>query len=243
MKKAIHPADSRGHVSFNWLDSHHTFSFSHYYNPERVRFGVLRVLNDDVVSESRGFDTHPHENMEIISIPLSGSLRHEDSMGNITIIEPGEVQIMSAGTGVFHSEYNHSDFEPVNFLQIWIFPDKLSIPPRYDQKKFNDDLLKNQLHTIVQPEKSNSAVQINQKAWMTMGKLDQGISQTYALHNPSNGVYVFLINGKVEIEGETLNKRDGMGVWELENLDIRVLEDAHILLIEVPMNLGTIKNQ
>ncbi|GAB3537353.1 pirin family protein [Pontibacter brevis] len=234
-KKVIHKADTRGHANHGWLNSYHSFSFANYYNPERMGFGLLRVLNDDEVAPGRGFGAHPHNNMEIISIPLSGTLAHQDSTGNSKTIQTNEVQIMSAGTGLMHSEFNHSETEPVKFLQIWVFPKEEDIEPRYEQKSFKPEDRQNKLQTVVSPEQNNNAVWINQDAWFTLGTLKPGFAETYRLHQPDNGVYAFVLEGEVEIDGEKLSRRDGMGISETDAVNIKASSDAELLLMEVPM--------
>ncbi|PRY14239.1 hypothetical protein CLV24_10449 [Pontibacter ummariensis] len=234
-KKVIHRADTRGHANHGWLDTHHTFSFAHYLNPERMGFGLLRVLNDDVVAPGMGFGTHAHDNMEIISIPLSGALEHKDSTGNREVIHTNDVQIMSAGMGLTHSEYNHSTTEKVNFLQIWVFPKLRDIAPRYEQKTFKPEDRQNKLQTVVSPDKNDEAVWINQDAWFTLGTLKSGFAEEYKLHKAGHGVYAFVIDGDVELGGEKLRKRDGMGISETESFSVKASSDAELLLIEVPM--------
>ncbi len=237
MKTIIHQAASRGNANHGWLDSHHTFSFAGYHDPSRVNFGVLRVLNDDIVKEGMGFGQHPHDNMEIISIPLKGSLEHGDNTGGHGIIKSGEVQIMSAGSGIAHSEKNASKTEAVNFLQIWVFPKERNIQPRYDQKEFNATERINKFQTVVSPEKENSpALWINQDAWFHLGNLKKGFATEYALKKKGNGVYAFIIEGDVTINDQKLNKRDGLGVWETDKLSISADADTEVLLMEVPMN-------
>ena len=235
MQTTIHRAETRGHADHGWLDTHHTFSFAGYHNPERMHFGVLRVLNDDVMDPGMGFGSHPHDNMEIISIPLSGSLEHKDSMGTTSVIKTNDVQIMSAGTGVIHSEYNHSKKDKVNFLQIWVFPKEGNIAPRYDQKMFSPEERQNRFQTVVSPERDNGSIWINQDAWFSLGNLDKGVETHYKLNRDGNGVYAFVIKGDVELAGESLKQRDGMGVWDTEKLNIKAGSDAEILLMEVPM--------
>ena len=231
MKKIVHRADTRGAANFGWLDSKHTFSFGRYFHPERVQFGALRVLNDDIVQPSKGFGTHPHDNMEIVSIPLFGTLAHKDSTGNEKTIETGEVQIMSAGKGLTHSEYNFSDNELVNFLQIWVLPKELNIEPRYDQKHF--ELGENQLINVVAPDNEN-ALWINQDAWFSLGTFQDG-DFTYQMHDSGNGVYLFVIDGAIQAGGETLNKRDAIGISDVSSVDLRFTEQTKFLAIEVPM--------
>lgn len=229
-----HNANTRGTANFGWLLSKHTFSFGRYYNPERIHFGALRVLNDDIVEPGMGFGTHPHDNMEIVSIPLEGDLEHKDSTGNTEVIRQGDVQIMSAGYGLTHSEYNHSKTKRVNFLQIWVLPKKQDIEPRYQQITFDPARRKNQLQTVVAPD-DESALWINQNAWFLLTDLDAGKSITYPLHQRGNGVYVFAINGEATVNGEKLGKRDAVGLLDTEQVELTADKDAQLLLIEVPM--------
>ena len=235
MKKVIHRAEDRGFADHGWLKSFHSFSFASYYNPERMNFGLLRVLNDDSVAAGMGFGQHPHDNMEIVSIPLKGSLEHQDNMGNKQVIGPNEVQIMSAGKGVKHSEYNHSKTEDVKFLQIWVFPKEKNIQPRYEQKVFDPKGRKNSFQTVVSPEQTDSSLWINQDAWLVLGDLDSGKSLAYKLRDKAHGVYVFVLEGSVEAGGETLKRRDAIGISEAESLEVKATENAQVLLIEVPM--------
>lgn len=234
MKIISHAADRRGHVSFGWLDSHHSFSFGNYYDPEKVHFGMLRVLNDDVITGGSGFGTHPHDNMEIVSIPLSGAIEHEDSTGTHAVINENDVQIMSAGTGIRHSEYNHFKDRSTNFLQIWIIPKKRNIEPRYDQKTFNPEERINKFQTVVAPD-DDSAVWINQDAWFSLARLKAGFTTSYTVKNSRNGVYAFVIDGSVTISEQTLFKRDGLGIWDVDTLEIKADTDVELLLIDVPM--------
>jgi redox-sensitive bicupin YhaK (pirin superfamily) len=236
MKKILHKANTRGHFDFEWLKTNHTFSFGNYYNPERINFGMLRVLNDDFVAAGQGFGTHPHNDMEIVSIPLIGTLAHKDSTGTEKVIVPDEVQVMSAGTGILHSEYNHSKYKEINFLQLWIFPDKKGHKPRYDQKSFNPEEQKNKLLKIVSPDKNNDNLWLNQDAYLSMTNLEKNKSINYKLHTSGNGVYIFLVEGNISVEEETLSKRDGIGIWETEEISLKANKDSQILLIEVPMN-------
>lgn len=237
MKTIIHKADSRGKADHGWLKSHHSFSFANYYNPERMNFGVLRVLNDDRVAAGMGFGAHPHANMEIISIPLEGDLEHKDSMGNTTVIKEGDVQVMSAGTGVQHSEYNHSKTEEVKFLQIWVIPNKQDVEPRYDQVSIRDIQKENEFYQIVSPNECESGVWVHQDAWFYLGKFTKGNADTYKIKKDGNGVYAFILDGEVEINGEKLSKRDGMGIWDVDSFKVKASEDARVLLMEVPMSL------
>ncbi len=236
MKTELHKANTRGHAYHGWLDSHHTFSFAGYHDPSRMHFGMLRVLNDDIVKGGRGFGQHPHDNMEIISIPLKGSLEHGDNTGGHGIIQSGEVQIMSAGTGISHSEKNASAKEDVNFLQIWVFPKALNITPRYGQKAFSVANRINKFQTVVSPVKSIETLWINQDAWFHLGNLKKGSVTDYTLKRTGNGVYAFVIEGDVSIYDQKLNKRDGLGVWDIEKISISVDNDCEVLLIEVPMD-------
>jgi redox-sensitive bicupin YhaK (pirin superfamily) len=237
MKTVLHKAATRGHASHGWLDSHHTFSFANYYNPERTNFGVLRVLNDDVVSAGRGFGRHPHDNMEIISIPLEGNLEHQDSMGNKAVIKQGDVQVMSAGTGVFHSEKNESTENSVRFLQIWMFPNQRNVTPRYDQITLKTTDLKNEFYQILSPNQDDEGVSVHQNAWFHLGNFESGQSTTYHIKDAKNGVYAFILEGEVTIEGQTLGKRDGFGVWDATAIKVEATADAKILLMDVPMTV------
>lgn len=236
MKTVLHKADTRGHANHGWLNSYHTFSFAGYHNPSRIHFGLLRVLNDDTVKGGMGFGQHPHDNMEIISIPLKGSLQHGDNTGGKGIIQSGEVQIMSAGSGIAHSEKNASQHEDVSFLQIWVFPKEKNITPRYDQKSFKAEDRINALKTVVSPEKGSDALWINQDAWFSLGNLKKDIATEYKLKGKDSGVYAFVIEGDVTINNQKLNKRDGLGVWDIDKLSISADNDSEVLLIEVPMN-------
>lgn len=235
MKTVLHKANTRGHANHGWLDSNHSFSFANYRNPERMNFGVLRVLNDDVVSSGRGFGTHPHDNMEIISIPLEGALEHKDNMGNTALIKAGDIQVMSAGTGVYHSEYNRNENQDVKFLQIWLFPNKRDVQPRYDQITLEQKNLKNQFHQILSPSQDDEGVWIHQNAWFLMGNFETNQELCYNLKDSKNGVYAFILEGKCSIEGQSLEKRDGFGLWETQQINITAEANSSILLMEVPM--------
>ncbi|NJC27171.1 pirin family protein [Neolewinella antarctica] len=238
MKTVLHKAGTRGHANHGWLDSHHTFSFANYHNPERMHFGVLRVLNDDIVTGGRGFGTHPHDNMEIISIPLEGDLEHKDSMGNTTIIKQGDVQVMSAGTGVSHSEKNKNADEAVRFLQIWMFPNKKNVSPRYDQVTLDTTKGKNGLQQILSPNQDDEGVWVYQNAWWHMGNLEKGSEESYTIKQKGNGVYAFVLEGEVNIAGQDLSKRDGFGIWDTDSITIKTTDDAKVLLMDVPMEIG-----
>jgi len=232
----LHKSDSRGLADHGWLLSRHTFSFANYFDPQRIQFGALRVLNDDIVQPGMGFGTHPHNNMEIISIPLSGALEHKDSTGRTQAILTGDVQIMSAGSGLHHSEYNHSSSEEVNFLQIWVLPKEKNISPRYEQKTFDLSASKNTLVNVVAPD-NGKAVWINQDAWFYLGEFDADETYQYKLQRSGSGVYVFLIEGAATINGVKMQRRDGLGINELENIKISTDSDSKILLMEIPMNI------
>lgn len=230
----VHPSESRGLADHGWLKSRHTFSFANYYNPERMGFGALRVINDDSVDAGQGFGTHPHRDMEIISIPLEGTLGHKDSEGNNGTIKKGEVQIMSAGTGIAHSEMNASTTDAVKFLQIWVLPKKLSVKPRYEQKSFDQAARKNKLVTVVSPDGREGSVTINQDAFFSLTDLDQGKSVSYERKLPGNGVYIFILKGEVEIDGKPFAGRDGIAIPDFKSLKLEAKSSAEILLMEVP---------
>ena len=237
MEKLFHPAASRGKANHGWLNANFSFSFANYFDPNKVQFGLLRVLNDDFVKAGMGFGTHPHENMEIISIPLKGEIRHKDSMDHTAVIKAGEVQVMSAGTGVEHSEFNSSK-EELNMLQIWIFPEKNGLEPRYDQKDFSDLMKENELIRVVAPrtDQSENSLYINQQAYLHLGAFDTGRKIEYDLKNEQHGVYVFLIEGEASVEGTSLKARDAIGIWNTENISMEFKKPSKVLLIEVPMN-------
>ena len=240
MKTVIHRANTRGFADHGWLKSYHTFSFAGYQNPERNHFGVLRVLNDDQVSEAKGFGTHPHDNMEIISIPLEGDLEHKDNMGNTTVIREGDVQVMSAGTGIYHSEYNKNVDKPVKFLQIWMFPNKRNVESRYDQISIRDIEKENAFYQVLSPNSDDEGVWVHQDAWFHLGKFEEGKKTTYKMKKKGNGIYAFVLEGDVEINGQALAKRDGFGIWETDSFDFKSNSDSQVLLMEVPMELPRI---
>ena len=233
----FHPANSRGDANHGWLQSKHTFSFANYYNPDRMHFGVLRVLNDDTVASGMGFGTHPHDNMEIISIPLEGDLEHKDSMGNTQVIKNGDIQVMSAGTGIYHSEFNRNKNNLVKFLQIWVFPNKRDVTPRYDQITLNQEDRQNRFQQILSPSADDEGVWIQQDAWFHLGKFEKNKTTNYTFKKESNGVYVFVLSGKLEVNGQLLNNRDGFGVWNSKSIEFKFNEDSEVLLMEVPMNV------
>jgi quercetin 2,3-dioxygenase len=238
MKSILHKAATRGHADHGWLNSWHSFSFANYYDPQRIHFGALRVLNDDTVAPGMGFGKHPHDNMEIISIPLEGDLEHGDSMGNTTVIRKGDVQAMSAGTGVVHSEKNKNGDRLVKFLQIWIFPNKRNIPPRYDQKTFSEADRQDKLLTVVSPLGSaDGGVQIQQDAWFHLGKMQKGKELSYQLKKNGNGVYAFVLEGEAVINDIVLQRRDGLGLWDTDQLNLKAETDLELLLMEVPMEV------
>jgi hypothetical protein len=236
MKTIIHKAETRGHANHGWLNTHHTFSFANYYNPERVHFGSLRVLNDDWIAGGEGFGKHPHDNMEIITIPLKGAVEHQDSMGNKGIINSGEVQVMSAGTGIFHSEYNPNKDKELELLQIWVFPNKKNVTPRYEQISLADLEKPNELYQILSPNPDDMGVWIHQQAWFHLGDLNEDWEGKYTLKNPESGIYAFVIEGDVTIAGKELKRRDGMGISEITEIEIKTNSQAKLLLMEVPMN-------
>jgi redox-sensitive bicupin YhaK (pirin superfamily) len=237
MKTILYKAGERGHANHGWLDSFHSFSFAGYYDPAKIHFGALRVLNDDTVKGGYGFGKHPHDNMEIVSIPLSGDLKHEDSTGRKEVIRQNDVQIMSAGSGIAHSEMNANDDKEVKFLQVWVFPKEQNITPRYEQKTFSPEDRVNRLQTVVAPD-NPKAVYIHQDAWFTLGNLEEGFSTAYTINKKGNGVYAFLLEGEATINGNKLNRRDALGIWETGTLEIKADTAAELLLIEVPMELN-----
>lgn len=236
MKTILHKAAERGHANHGWLDSYHSFSFAHFYDPEKVHFGALRVLNDDTVKAGFGFSKHPHDNMEIVSIPLFGDLEHKDSTGRHEIIKQNDVQIMSAGSGIIHSEMNANKDREVKFLQVWVFPKEQNIPPRYEQKTFKPEDRNNKIQTVVAPD-DKDAVWINQDAWFSLGKMDKDFTTSYAVKKNSNGVYVFVLEGEVTIGDQKLGKRDASGIWDTDKISITANTNAEILLIDVPMKI------
>lgn len=231
----LHKAATRGHANHGWLQSFHTFSFASYHNPERMHFGALRVLNDDTVAPGMGFGTHPHQDMEIISIPLEGDLEHQDSMGNKTVIKNGDIQVMSAGTGVQHSEYNKNEDKTVKFLQIWVIPNQKGVTPRYDQITLTETDRHNQLQQIVSPNPEEAGVWIHQDAWFHLGKFDKEVSTSYTLKKEGNGLYIFVLEGAITVGEQNLDKRDGLGIWNTNEVLIKANSASEFLLMEVPM--------
>lgn len=236
MNTVFHPASARGHADHGWLDTHHSFSFGGWYDPSRVHFGALRVLNDDHVAGGAGFGRHPHDNMEIVSIPLAGDLVHRDSMGNEAVIREGDVQVMSAGTGIEHSEANGNTDRAVDFLQIWIIPRERGVAPRYDQRRIPDG--RNTLHQILSPDPADDGVWVHQDAWFHWGRLDAGFRAEYALHGTGQGLYAFLLDGRATVAGVDLGPRDAVGITDADRVPVEVHEDGRLLLIEVPMALS-----
>jgi redox-sensitive bicupin YhaK (pirin superfamily) len=237
MKSVLFGASTRGHANHGWLDTHHTFSFAEYYNSERIHFGALRVVNDDIVEGGKGFGKHPHDNMEIVSIPLYGDLEHKDSMGNKGVITAGEVQVMSAGTGVYHSEFNANKDKPVNFFQIWVFPNKENVQPRYEQKQFNYINSKNKLVRLVSPDAEDGSLWVYQDTWFSMGTFEKNYEMEYKMKKTGDGLFAMAVQGEFTVGGQQLYHRDAVGLWELDSVQIKALsDDAGILLIEVPMD-------
>ena len=235
MKTVFHPSDTRGYANHGWLEARHSFSFASWYQPDRLHFGALRVLNDDIIQGGMGFGTHPHDNMEIVTIPLKGDLEHKDSMGNSAVIREGDIQVMSAGTGVQHSEYNNSQDKEINLFQLWLFSNKRNVTPRYDQLSIRSLHRKNEFFQILSPSADDEGVWIHQDAWMHMLDADQGQSFDYALQSPEHGVYLIVIEGEVEVDHQILSRRDAIGVWETDKLTIKTKTDAELLLVQVPM--------
>ena len=234
-KKTFHKADTRGKAYHGWLQSEHTFSFANYYNPERMNFGVLRVINDDIIAPTMGFGTHPHQNMEIISVPISGSLKHKDTMGNEYVIKKGEVQTMSAGSGIAHSEFNNSETEKANFLQIWVLPKKLNITPSYSQKEFSEKERENQFQLIVSPDGRKGSAQINQDAFFSITRLEAKQELCYRKYIKENGVYFFIIDGSLKIDDDELSTRDGLGVEGSDQFMLKAYGASEVLVMEVPL--------
>jgi redox-sensitive bicupin YhaK (pirin superfamily) len=236
MKTEFHPSGLRGHANHGWLNTWHSFSFAGWYDPTRVHFGALRVLNDDYVAAGMGFAEHPHDNMEIVTLMMDGELEHRDSMGNREILRRGEVQAMSAGTGIRHSERNASQSEPLHLFQIWIFPRHKNIEPRYDQRQFLSTQQNNAWQLLVSPDGEYDSIVIGQDAWFSTVKLDAGLETAYQLHHPDNGAYAFVIEGEASIGDRLLTRRDALGVTETDAFNIKANSPLHLLMIEVPMH-------
>jgi len=237
MNTVYHKASTRGTANHGWLTANHSFSFANYYNPDRMNFGVLRVLNDDKIAPSKGFGTHPHDNMEIISIPLEGALEHKDSMGNGAVVKNGDVQVMSAGTGIRHSEFNANSDKDMKLLQIWLFPNKKNVQPRYDQISIKEIEKNNQFYQVLSPNPNDQGVWIYQDAWFYLGKFNEETSTNYKINKAGNGVYVFIIKGEAEIEDQILELKDGFGIWNVNEFEIKVRPNSRVLIMEVPMEI------
>jgi quercetin 2,3-dioxygenase len=235
MKTVYHPSGLRGHANHGWLKTWHSFSFAGWYDAARINFGALRVLNDDMVAPGMGFPTHPHDNMEIVTLMMKGELEHQDSMGNREILRRGEVQAMSAGTGIRHSERNASETEPLHLFQIWVFPRANNTKPRYDQKQFLSMQQPDSWQLLVSPDGADNSILIGQDAWFSTARLSQGKELEYTMHKEGNGAYVFVIEGSAEAGGEILSHRDAAGITETAQFSVKASEDLHLLVIEVPM--------
>jgi redox-sensitive bicupin YhaK (pirin superfamily) len=231
----LHKASSRGHANHGWLNAYHSFSFASWYNPERIQFGMLRVLNDDTVAAGMGFGTHPHDNMEIITIPLEGDLAHKDSMGNAATIKTGDVQVMSAGTGIQHSEFNPNADQHTKLFQIWLFPKHRNVEPRYQQITLDSTKQKNEFAQILSPNEEDEGVWIHQDAWFYLSDFDKDFAKKLALKKEGNGFYIMNIEGEIEVNGEKLEKRDAIGIWETNELEIKANSDSRFLIMEIPM--------
>lgn len=238
MKTTIYKSEERGTANFGWLKAKYVFSFANYYDPRKVHFGVLRVLNDDLIDPDNGFGTHPHDNMEIVSIPLAGQLAHKDSTGGQGVISKNEIQIMSAGTGVEHSEFNPSKDTVTNLLQIWLFPKKQNINPRYGQMKFDEADRRNKFQTVIDPVESESNLTLNQDAWFHLGSFDEAQEVNYQIRKPGNGLYAFIIKGKANVAGTSLSNRDSVGISEVDAVNLKIEAGSEVLLIDLPMELG-----
>lgn len=236
MKTVYHSAETRGNADHGWLKANYSFSFAQYYDPERMNFGALRVLNDDTISPGMGFGTHPHDNMEIITIPLKGDLEHKDSMGNVGAINEGEIQVMSAGTGVYHSEYNKNSDKPINLLQLWVMPKTRNVEPRYDQKSVRELKKNNSFYQVLSPNEDDDGMWIHQDAWFHLGDFDRVTETEYLTKKEGNGVYVFVIEGAIKVGDQQINKRDALGVWEVDKISFLAQPHSKVLLVEVPMS-------
>lgn len=235
MKTTYYAADQRGHEDHGWLNAHHSFSFGQFYKPDQMHFGALRVLNDDIITGGGAFPTHPHDNMEIVTIPLTGAVSHKDSTGGKGIINSGDVQIMSAGSGIKHSEANASKTESLNLFQLWVFPKLENITPRYDQRAFSETDRKNKWQITVSPDAADNALWINQDAVFALADIDADTTLDYNIKFKGNGVYLMVIEGSIEVNGQALGKRDAIGIWEAENVSIEATSNARLLAVEVPM--------
>ena len=235
MKTIVHKANERGHANHGWLNAYHSFSFANWYNPEKVQFGMLRVLNDDTIAAGMGFGTHPHDNMEIITIPLEGDLAHKDSMGNGTTIKSGDIQVMSAGTGIQHSEFNPNHNHHTKLFQIWLFPKYRNVEPRYQQITLDQSLQKNDFAQILSPNPDDAGVWIHQDAWFYLSDFDKDFSKKLSLKKEGNGFYIMNIEGEIEVNGEKLERRDAIGIWATNEIEIKANTAAKFLVMEIPM--------
>jgi len=235
MNTVIHRANTRGNANHGWLNAYHSFSFASWYNAERLQFGALRVLNDDTIAAGMGFGTHPHNNMEIITIPLEGDLAHKDSMGNTSTIKTGDIQVMSAGTGVQHSEFNPNTDLPTKLFQIWLFPKAIDVIPRYQQITLDKSLQKNNFAQILSPNELDEGVWIHQDAWFFLSHFEENFSKNISLQKEGNGFYIITIEGEIEVNGEKLEKKDAIGIWETSELGIKATTEAKFLIMEIPM--------
>ncbi len=235
MKTVFHPSNSRGYAHHGWLEARHSFSFAGWFHPERIQFGALRVLNDDIIQGGMGFGTHPHDNMEIITIPIEGALEHKDSMGHTATISAGDIQVMSAGTGIHHSEFNKNSDQPINLLQLWIFPNQRQVEPRYQQLEIASLHQKNKCYQLLSPKADDAGVWIYQDAWIYMLDAAPKIDANYQMHKTNQGAYVFVISGTVKIGNQILEKRDALGVWDTQGFEIQTLSEAKVLIVEIPM--------
>ncbi len=235
MKTIVHKANERGHANHGWLNAYHSFSFANWYNPEKVQFGMLRVLNDDTIAAGMGFGTHPHDNMEIITIPLEGDLAHKDSMGNGTTIKSGDIQVMSAGTGIQHSEFNPNHNHHTKLFQIWLFPKYRNVEPRYQQITLDKSLEKNDFAQILSPNPDDAGVWIHQDAWFYLSDFDKDFSKKLSLKKEGNGFYIMNIEGEIEVNGEKLERRDAIGIWATNEIEIKANSNAKFLVMEIPM--------
>ena len=243
MKTIFHDSQHRGFANHGWLQSYHSFSFAQYYDSNKMHFGALRVLNDDTVSGGMGFSKHPHQNMEIISLPLEGALKHGDNMGNSGIIQSGDIQVMSAGKGIVHSEQNANLHQEVKFLQIWIYPNRENVEPRYDQYHYASENIKNNFQVLLSPNLQNQGIWIHQEAWLYRAEFDAEHKQSYTLKSNKNGVYIFVLKGKIKIENQILQSRDALGVWETQNFSIEAIDNSEFIIIEIPMDIPNLANQ
>ena len=237
MKTILHKANERGHANHGWLNAYHSFSFANWYNPEKIQFGMLRVLNDDTIAGGMGFGTHPHDNMEIITIPLEGDLAHKDSMGNSAVIKTGDIQVMSAGTGVEHSEFNPNADLQTKLFQIWLFPKYRDVAPRYQQITLDKSLQKNNFAQILSPNQDDEGVWIHQDAWFYLCDFDAGFSKKLVLKKAGNGFYIMNIEGEIEVNGAKLEKRDALGIWNTNEIEVKATTNARFLVMEIPMEV------